>query len=289
MNTLPITIALLLLLAILGLSSFHQAIDRDLTVDTLTDHSDSARTLESKFQSAFYQLKLQESLRSLTPRADPLTKGAPSAPRVKQRRPLPQFPSRLNLDPLLEAGDSARKTLYAQTLHNLLNTFHPDHTLNGQVVEALLAKLPGTHPTLAEHLATIDLSDLHPHWVTLLRTQLLDLLTFGEPQINIAHAPRPLLIAIFDAPPIADAIIARREALIESYNTETTATAAAASQNEKSTLLKTYVEQLLSSRPDILDTYTPELTYQLYYRPSELTVTTPENRLPLRKHHSFDL
>lgn len=289
MNTLPLTIALLLLLAILGLSSFHQAIDRDLTVATLTDHSESTRTLESKFQSAFYQLKLQESLRSLTPRAESSPTSTKTVSKVRKRRPLPQFPSRLNLDPLLEAGDSDRKTLYAQTLHNLLDTFHPDHTLNGQIIEALLTKLPDTHPTLSEHLATIDLDDLHPHWVALLRTQLLDLLTFGEPQINIAHAPRPLLIAIFQDPSIADAIIDYRQSLISTYNTETTATAAAASQNEKSTLLKTYVEQLLSSRPDLLDTYAPELTYQLYYRPSELTVTTPEKRLSLRKHHSFDL
>ena len=289
MNALPLAIALLLLLAICGLTTFHQAVDHDLTVQTLTAHLDATRTLEAKFQSAFYQLKLQESLRSLTPRAKSSPTSTKAIPKVRKRRPLPQFPSRLNLDPLLEAGDSARKTLYAHTLHKLLDTLHPDHTRNGQIIEALLTALPSTQATLSEHLATVDLDDLHPHWVALLRTELLDLVTFGEHSINIAHAPRPLLIALFEDPAIADAIIAYRADLISSYNSETTATAAATSQNEKSTQFETFVQQLLSARPDLLDTYAPELSYQLYYRPSELTVTTPEKRLLLRKRHSFDL
>jgi hypothetical protein len=289
MNTLPFTIVLLMLLAILSLSALRQTVDRELTAATLSEHLTASRTLDSTFQNAFYQLKIQESLRSTSfpKEKSSTTSDKATTTTTRQRRPLPEFPSRLNLDALLEPGDSARKQLYCTTLVKLLDILYPDQrTLNQSIVDQLIQKLPDSNATLSEHLATLYLDDLHPQWVRMLRTSLLKYLTFGEHAINLAYAAPPLLLALFEDPAIADAIIARRDQLIRTYNTETTTTAAAASQNEKSAQLETFVQQLLSSRPDLLDTYRSEFSYRLYYRPSELSFTSPD-RLHLRRHHAI--
>ncbi|MBS0622637.1 MAG: hypothetical protein JSR80_06740 [Verrucomicrobia bacterium] len=294
MNTLPLTLTLLALALITSLTRLQTQRDQFLLGQVLLEHLKAERSLENAYQMELHTFKCSSRLSPKpkeetsnsdpSPTPDPDKKPPPKS--FTKKRELPRYPSHLNLHSLHTSS------LHVEVLRKLLIELF-DFPYAEELSRQLAAKLGEIRPDnefqgkveLCEQLACLDLGPLQASWAQMLRNGLLDYVAISrDPKINIAWAPRPLLIAIFESAELADQIILLREKIIDQYANEETSEKSSSFLKHKSEEFEKGV-RLLLSHSALFDHYENVLDFSLRHKPSKVTLSST-SQLPLKRRRA---
>ncbi len=216
MKTLPITLFLLMLLAVLTYGSFTTGLDRLIELKAAQGALEAQRAAHNTWQEMVYLTRKGKRLES-RPRPP---KPRLTLPQKSEKKRLPKpppliLPTKLNLAQALKRSEQGK--LYRAAIETLISNLYGD--CPPELFDRLGAALKGQKAPLPESLATLDLGDLQPLWQMMLlgdgSPSLLDYLyyrpTQNTPSINIAWAPRPLLEVLFPNSPKIDHLILLQE------------------------------------------------------------------------------